>query len=346
MCPSFTSTSIPPQRHDPIAGASVSAGAGRAEADLGTALPADSASTAGGQSSSMPHSVYNLPANPRPDASLATAGQASDMTALDDTGGSLRAGAAPGAPAARQRTAVRPQLRREGPVRHRRRHHHLRQSRLGEHARGRQRDRPGGDRAAAGGRPAGRQDQDRGTRLRSDRRERLAGHAAQPARARPVPRRLELRLGRRGRRRPGRFRARLRHRRLGAHPGQLLRPVRHPPEPRRGQPGRRLPAGAQLRHLRLVRPQRRLAGGCRRGAAARRPPGGGRSAAAGRGGLGQRPAGGRRGAAPGAGTAGAAARPGGRHPACPRRASTASSTTSAPCRRRRSGRRSAAGSRR
>ena len=155
-----------------------------------------------------------------------------------------------------------------------------------------------------------------GTGLWPHRREHLAGHADQSARARPVPRRVELRLGRRGRRGPGRFRARLRHRRLGAHPGQLLRPVRHPSEPRRGQPGRRLPAGAELRHLRLVRPERGLAGGCRRRAAARRPPGGRRSAAAGRGGLGQRPAGRRRSPAPGAGAAGAAARQGGRHPAC------------------------------
>ena len=134
----------------------------------------------------------------------------------------------------------------------------------------------------------------------------------------PVPRRVELRLGRRGRRGAGRFRAWLRHRRIGAHPGKLLRPVRHPPEPRRGQPGRRLPAGAELRHLRLVRPERGVAGGRGRRAAARRPPGGGRPAAAGRGGLGQRPAGGGRGAAPGAGAARAVARQGGRHPAGPR----------------------------
>ena len=194
-------------------------------------------------------------------------------------------------------------------------HDDLRQSRLGEHPRRGDRDRAGRDGASAGGRPAGRQDQDRGTGLRPDRRECLAGHADQSARARPVSRRVELRLGRRGRRRTGRFRARLGYRRLGAHPGQLLRPVRHPPQPRRGQPGRRLPAGAELRHLRLVRPQRGAAGRGRRGAAARRTPGGGRPAAAGRGGLGQRPAGGRRGAAPGAGETGAAARPGRRHPA-------------------------------
>ncbi len=230
-------------------------------------------------------------------------------------GGSLRARAAPGAPAAGQRTAVRPEFRGEGPVRRRRQHHDLRQSRLGEHPCGGERDRSGGDRAVAGGRPAGRQDQDGGTRLRPDRRERLAGHPGQSARAGPVSRRLELRLGRRGGRRTGRLRARLRHRRLGAHPGKLLRPVRHPPEPRRGQPGRRLPAGTELRHLRLVHPQRGVAGRRRRGAAAWRPPGGGRPAAAGRGGLGQRAAGGRRGAAPGAGATRAVARQGGRHPA-------------------------------
>ena len=200
--------------------------------------------------------------------------------------------------------------------------------------------------AAAGRRPAGRQDQDDGTGLRSDRRECLAGHPDQPACAGPLPRRVELRLGRRGRRRPGRLRARLRHRRLGAHPGQLLRPVRHPPEPRRGQPRRRLPAGAELRHLRLVRPQRVVAGRGRRRAAAGRTPGVGRPAAAGRGGLGQRPAGGGRGAAARAGEAGADCAAGPSAFAWRPRASTASSTISARCRRRRPGPAWAAGSRR
>ena len=119
---------------------------------------------------------------------------------------------------------------------------------------GRHRDRAGRHRSVAGGRPAGRQDQDRGAGLRTDRREHLARHPHQPARTGPVSRRVELRLCRGGRRGPGRFRAWLRYRRIGAHSGQLLWPVRHPPQLRRGQPGRRVPAGAQLRHRRLVQP--------------------------------------------------------------------------------------------
>ena len=259
---------------------------------------------------------------------------------------SLCARAAPGAPAAGQRTAVRPELRRQGPVRRRWRDDDLRQSRLGEHAWGRKRDRSGGDRIVAGGRPARGKDQDGGTRLRPHRRECLAGHSGQSARSRPVPRRVELRFGRRGRRRAGRFRARLRHRRLGAHPGELLRPVRHPSQPWRGQPGGRMPAGAELRHLRLVRPQRGAAGRSRRGAAAWRTPGGGRTVAASRGGLGQCPAGGRRGAASGVGASWNGCGAGRSASGWRRKGSTASSITSALCRRRRSGPASAAGSRR
>ena len=61
-----------------------------------------------------------------------------------------------------------------------------------------------------------------------------------------------------------------------------------------------------------------LLAGRGRGAAARRPPGGGRPTAAGRGGLGQRTAGSGRGPAPGAGAARAVARQGNRHTAGPR----------------------------
>ena len=99
------------------------------------------------------------------------------------------------------------------------------------------------------------------------------GTPLNPRRAGPVPGRLELRLGRRGGGWAGGFRAWLGHRRVGAHSGELLRPVRHPAEPRGDQPGGRLPAGAELRHLRLVRPRRVAAGRGRRGAAARRRQG-------------------------------------------------------------------------
>ncbi len=157
-----------------------------------------------------------------------------------------------------------------------------------------------------------------GTRLRPHRRERLAGHPGQSARAGPVPRRLKLRLGRRGRRGAGRLRTRFGYRRIGAHPGKLLRPVRHSSDPWRGQPRGRMPTGAELRHLRLVRPERGFIGGRRRGAAAWRPSGGRRPAAAGRGGMGQRSAGSGRSPAPGAGAARAVAGQVGRHSTGPR----------------------------
>ncbi len=258
----------------------------------------------------------------------------------------LRPGSTPGPAADRLRPPLRPDVRREGPVRRRRRRHDIRQPGLGQHASAGGRHRARGHHPVAGRRPAGRQDQDHGACLRPHRRERLAGHAAQSARAGPISRRLELRLGRRGRRRAGRFRARLRHRRLGSHTGQLLRPVRHPPDLRRRQPGRRLSAGAQLRHLRLVRPQRLGPGGDRRRAAAgrKRKASTGRCCASKRPGSTRSPTSPRR-CAPrsrswnscAAGRSAYGSR---------RRASTASSTTSAPRRPRRPGPRSAAGSRR
>ena len=185
------------------------------------------------------------------------------MVALDDAVGAFVPGPRLERPPAGQRTPVRSELRRQGPVRRRRQRNDLRQPGLGRHPPGRDRDRAGGDRSAAGGCPAGRQDQDGGTRLRPDRRERLARHSDQSAGPGPVPWRIELRVGGRGRRWPGRLCTRLRYRRFSAHPRQLLRPVRYPPEPRRGQPGRRVPAGAELRHLRLVHPRGGVA--CRGG---------------------------------------------------------------------------------
>ena len=62
----------------------------------------------------------------------------------------------------------------------------------------------------------------------------------------PFPRRVELRLCLRGRRWPGRLCTRLRYRRFSAHSRQLLWLIWYPPEPRRRQPRRRVPTGAQL----------------------------------------------------------------------------------------------------
>ena len=54
-----------------------------------------------------------------------------------------------------------------------------------------------------------------------------------------------------------RHRARHRHRRLGAGAGELLRPLRHPADPRPARSDRHDAAGAELRHHRLVRARRR-----------------------------------------------------------------------------------------
>ena len=71
--------------------------------------------------------------------------------------------------------------------------------------------------------------------------------------ARPRAGRLVLGLGRRRRGRAVRHRARHRHRRLGARAGELLRPLRHPPDARPHRRHRHAAAGADLRHDRLVR---------------------------------------------------------------------------------------------
>ena len=85
--------------------------------------------------------------------------------------------------------------------------------------------RRGADRAAGSGRRhPGRRAQHGRIRLRLHRRERPRRPFAQSARSRPHDRRLVRRLGRRGRRRPGAARARLRHQRLD--PGAVVA-VRH-----------------------------------------------------------------------------------------------------------------------
>ena len=82
------------------------------------------------------------------------------------------------------------------------------------------------------------------------------GTPDQPGRAGPLSGWIELRFGRRGRGLPGGFCAGIGYRRLGAHPGELLRAVRHSPHARGDQPCGGLRVGAELRYLRLVRPLR------------------------------------------------------------------------------------------
>ncbi len=127
-------------------------------------LPACSTQAASGRSSdpaaagrpmgSMPYSVYNLPTNPRargadPLAGLRTANGlwhtpsagTKQMVTLDDTVGAFVPGPRLERPPLGERTSVRPQLRREGPVRRRRQRHDLWQPGLGGHP-SRRRSRP------------------------------------------------------------------------------------------------------------------------------------------------------------------------------------------------------------
>src|SRR5208337_3947599 len=82
-------------------------------------------------------------------------------------------------------------------------------------------------------------------------------HPDQSERARTRARRLIERLGRGGGRRARRFRAGHRHRRIGAHPGELLRHFWHPSDPWAALPRRRGRAGTELRHRGMVRTRSR-----------------------------------------------------------------------------------------
>jgi hypothetical protein len=79
---------------------------------------------------------------------------------------------------------------------------------------------------AAGARMLG--DLHRRDGVQPQRRERALRHAEQSARAGPDSRRVVERIGGRGCRQPGGFRARHRLRRLGSSAGELLRDFRHP----------------------------------------------------------------------------------------------------------------------
>ncbi|CAA9268359.1 MAG: Aspartyl-tRNA(Asn) amidotransferase subunit A @ Glutamyl-tRNA(Gln) amidotransferase subunit A, partial [uncultured Acetobacteraceae bacterium] len=121
-------------------------------------------------------------------------------------------------------------LRRQGLVRRFRPPDHLRQPGLGAHPSAGRGHGALRFRAAPSRGAFARQDQDGGTGLRPHRRERLARHAAESGGAGAFSRRVLLRFGGGGRGRAGGFRARLRHRRLRARPGELLRPPRRPAE--------------------------------------------------------------------------------------------------------------------
>ena len=136
------------------------------------------------------------------------------------------------------------------------------------------------------------------------------GTPINPRRAGPLPGRLELRLGGGGSGVAGGFRAGLRHRRIGPHPGQLLRPVRHPPDasalsawpaPARCRPASTRAAGSPARRRCSPAWARCCWPGPRRADGPLLRP---------RGTVGERPAGGGGGIAPGTGKAGAPARPG------------------------------------
>ena len=127
-----------------------------------------------------------------------------------------------------RRPAARPDLRGQGCLRHRRPSHRQRQSGLARDPCARRADRLGSRAPARRWRPHGRQDPDRRDGVQPQRRERALRHADQSARAGPHSRRIVERIGGRGRRRPGRFRARHRLRRLGSSAGELLRDFRHP----------------------------------------------------------------------------------------------------------------------
>ena len=77
-----------------------------------------------------------------------------------------------------------------------------------------------------------RQDADRRDDLLDERAEQAFSRADQRARRGPHHRRLLVGLGRRRRGQALRFRHRLRHRRLGARAGELLRALGHPPDAR------------------------------------------------------------------------------------------------------------------
>ena len=112
---------------------------------------------------------------------------------------------------------------------------------------------PRGREAARRRRDHHRQDHLRRILLQRRRHERALRHADQRARAGAHSRRLVERIGGGDRGRRLRLRARLRHRRLGPHPGFALRALRHPhharPRRHQGRDGH----GAVVRHRRLVR---------------------------------------------------------------------------------------------
>ena len=111
---------------------------------------------------------------------------------------------------------------------------------------------PVGGAAAGRRRHADGQGGHRRAGLQHPRRQRALRRAAQQRGAAARDRRLVERLGRRGGRGPGGFRARHRHRRLDARAGELLRPVGPAHHARRAAGGRFGAAEPVLRHRNVV----------------------------------------------------------------------------------------------
>jgi hypothetical protein len=164
------------------------------------------------------------------------------------------------------RCAGRPDVRRQGPVRHRRRSHRRGQPALAGDAPGAHAQQPAGRPAAGGRGHVQGQVAHRRTGLQHPRRQPALRHARQRACARPRAGRLVQRLGGGGGGAAGGLRAGHRHRRLHPRAGQLLRPLGVADHARTAVAGGPGAAASQLRHADLagalgghLRPRRRRA---------------------------------------------------------------------------------------
>ncbi len=152
-----------------------------------------------------------------------------------------------------QRAARGPDLRGQGPVPYQGSPHRLRPPGLAQDPRPGEADGGGGEAPAGGRCRHGRTHALRRALLQPDRRERALRRARQRQRAGAHPRRVVERIGRGGGGQARRFRHRLGLRRLGAHPGQLLRHPRPAPDLGSGVARRRGAVRPELRCRGLVR---------------------------------------------------------------------------------------------